>query len=68
MPGLSDHERKALEAIERDLAAHDVRLVRRLAHPGRFDRWRWGGNRQWLIAALALLALSVIPLVVALIQ
>lgn len=66
MSGLSDHERAALAQIERDLAARDTRLARRLARPGWLARWRWGTHRAWLHALLAVALLSLIPLAVAL--
>lgn len=68
MSDLSDHERDALREIERDLAAQDARLAHRLAHPGWFFRWRWGTHREYLVALLILLGLSLIPIVIALAQ
>ena len=68
MSGLSDHERDKLAEIERQLTVRDAHLAHRLARPGWFLRWRWGTHRQYLTALLVLLALSLIPIVIALIQ
>jgi hypothetical protein len=66
--GLSDHERDALAQIERALACADKRLARRLARPGPITRWRFGAHRDYLVALIVLLGLSLIPITIALIQ
>jgi hypothetical protein len=63
-----DRERDALEEIERDLAAQDPRLARLLAHPGWLRVWRWGTHRDTLTALIAIIALSLIPIAIALAQ
>jgi len=63
-----DRERDALEEIERDLAAQDPRLARLLAHPGWLRVWRWGAHRDTLTALIAIIALSLIPIAIALAQ
>lgn len=68
MSGLSDHERDALAEIERDLTERDVRLARRLAHPGWLTRWRYGTHREHLVALLVVAGLSLIPIIIALVQ
>ena len=78
MPGLSDHERKALKAIERDLTSHDRRLARRLAHLGRLTRWRWrrgcgrgrsqGHGWEWFYSVPILIVFTLIALLIALLR
>jgi Protein of unknown function (DUF3040) len=63
-----DRERDPLQEIERDLAAEDPRLARLLAHPGWLRIWRWGTHRDTLTALIAIIALSLIPIIIALTQ
>lgn len=57
-----DHERAALEEIERVLSAEDPRLARLLRHPA---RWRWSAHPVWLIAVYALVAPSAVAAMIA---
>jgi len=45
MSGSSERDRLVLDEIERDLAAEDPRLARRLRHPSWWIRYRWGRRR-----------------------
>jgi hypothetical protein len=63
-----DRERDALEEIERELATQDPRLARLLARPRWWHLWRWGTHRDSLVALIAIVALSLIPIAIALAQ
>jgi hypothetical protein len=60
-----DRERGALEEIERELAAHDPRLARRLGHPSRWTRRLWGPHRDLLVAAGLILVLVLVSVLMA---
>lgn len=62
-----DRERVALEQIERALCAQYPRLARRLAHPSRWTRLRWGPHREWLVALSIIAAFSLLSAVLGLV-
>jgi hypothetical protein len=63
-----DRERWALEEIEQRLSSQDPRLARLLREPGWWARWRWGRNREWLVALILLAVLSMCSMLLSLLH